>query len=75
MVYSSSFNIQATITAGTFTHTFNINQANALVLQTVVVSVFIMKVFETMNFCYIIIHIFQEPFGPAHSILLLIEYA
>ena len=37
MVYSSNFDIQATITAGTFTHTFSINQMNALVLQSVVV--------------------------------------
>ncbi|KAL4230965.1 hypothetical protein ACF0H5_011338 [Mactra antiquata] len=36
MVYSDSFNIQATITAGTYTHTFTINKQNALVLQSVV---------------------------------------
>ncbi|XP_060581140.1 CD109 antigen-like isoform X3 [Ruditapes philippinarum] len=36
MAYSDNFDIQATITAGTFTHKFSINKQNALVLQTVV---------------------------------------
>ncbi|XP_053399009.1 CD109 antigen-like isoform X3 [Mercenaria mercenaria] len=36
MSYSDSFDIQATITAGTFTHKFSINKQNALLLQTVV---------------------------------------
>ena len=38
MIFSDTFNIQATVTAGTFTHTFNINKQNALVMQSVVVS-------------------------------------
>ncbi|KAH3835183.1 hypothetical protein DPMN_108530 [Dreissena polymorpha] len=36
MIFSDTFNIQATVTAGTFTHTFNINKQNALVMQSVV---------------------------------------
>lgn len=39
MAYSDSFDIQATITADTFTHTFTINKQNALVLQSVVVCI------------------------------------
>ncbi|XP_052253498.1 CD109 antigen-like isoform X15 [Dreissena polymorpha] len=38
MIFSDTFNIQATVTAGTFTHTFNINKQNALVMQSVVLS-------------------------------------
>ncbi|XP_053399007.1 CD109 antigen-like [Mercenaria mercenaria] len=36
MLYSDSFDIKATITAGTFTHKFSFNKQNALLLQTVV---------------------------------------
>ncbi|XP_052280995.1 CD109 antigen-like [Dreissena polymorpha] len=36
LIFSDTFNIQATVTAGTFTHTFNINKQNALVMQSVV---------------------------------------
>ncbi|WAQ99618.1 CD109-like protein, partial [Mya arenaria] len=35
-IYSNTFDITATVTAGTFTHTFNINKQNALVQQSVV---------------------------------------
>lgn len=37
MAYSDTFDIQATVTADTFIHTFTINKQNALVLQSVVV--------------------------------------